>query len=245
MTDLLTDEQITAHIQRLEERADRLNSGRDYADAPLTVAVLLQVWSQYMRLQSIHADYFRAIQHDESTGSEPMTDLTQEQRKTLARARAREGKTTPAPWEYGENTRGGVKGVIANGEWSIFVQEGDDDDGDWLDDDPCIVFNHRPDKGLVKDAPSLQSLAIAQAVQLERYQHRRAEIRANTHKTPWFVCTGKLIPDDQLNAYYEGKDDGLYSCDDFFSDKTAELEARIAELQREIDRLCRVHKITG
>lgn len=130
----------------------------------------------------------------------------------LARAKAREGKTTPAPWVLTDEDTPNPADA-----WHDSIQGGAPDENDDLS--PVLwvkrgmfMIGESADSTLITDAPALQALAIAQDALITQL------------KADW-----EAAATDHLDA-------------------TKALEAaraRVAELQREIDRLCRVHKITG
>jgi CheY-like chemotaxis protein len=82
------------------------------------------------------------------------------------------------------------------------------------------------DAKLIALAPALSDLALRQADELAAIKRVRDE-RRSTSAAPWFLATGNPIPDDQLDAYYEGLDDGLYNAHEA---RDAELDGLRAEL---------------
>jgi len=94
--------------------------------------------------------------------------LTDQKRETLARAKAREGKTTPAPWV--RDTRWYTMAIYA-------------DSGDVMvagsNHDEQLEIPNDIDAELITDAPNLDALAIAQADIIQRQAARIAELEAD------------------------------------------------------------------
>lgn len=91
-----------------------------------------------------------------------MTNLTQNQRKTLERAKAREGKTTPAPWEL--NTKSYEQFQVINtpfpGGHVLNAYTSDNGDGSYYSQ---IRITSEANCSLIIDAPNLDDLCRAQA----------------------------------------------------------------------------------
>jgi len=135
--------------------------------------------------------------------------LTDEQRATLARARAREGQTTPAPWEMFYNQYGKFEGV--SGEWRDVVNQYDG---------ALIITND--DADLITDAPDLDDLCRAQADIIAAQAARIATLEAARKPTPrkvWViandygydgygepqeVCETKALAETRIKEQYDG-----------------------------------------
>jgi len=115
-------------------------------------------------------------------GAEMSDQLTDQQRETLARAKARKGKTTPAPWAASQDH------VLVDGNIPHFNEIVGGEDKDYviwtglIHDD--MIAMHNADFSLITDAPNLDALAIAQADIIQRQAARIAllenELRLQT-----------------------------------------------------------------